>query len=148
LHAVALSLVAATFWCIGNLQSLQVFDLANPFWSNCGWWVLWAQLMLGISLYLNVMIFRLYRLVFLIVLSIEPKGFKFWGPVIVFYIPIVILALALLIFPGQFMTVTPILNNGSLECSFPNMGYLGLTYLTVLVQMIYCFVIFMTLIIE
>lgn len=41
LPAVALSLIAACFWSIGNLQSHSVFDLTNRVWAVCDFWLIW-----------------------------------------------------------------------------------------------------------
>lgn len=41
LPAVALSLLAACFWSIGNLHSLSILDMTNPVWANCILWILW-----------------------------------------------------------------------------------------------------------
>lgn len=41
LPAVALSLLSSCFWLLGTLQSLAVFNLTTPVWSNCAFWEIW-----------------------------------------------------------------------------------------------------------
>lgn len=41
LPAITVSLVAACFWMFGAMQTLEIFDLTSPVWSNCAIWAIW-----------------------------------------------------------------------------------------------------------
>lgn len=86
------------------------------------------------------MIYRLYRLYFLIVLADEASGVKFWGPIIFSWVPSLLLAISMHFIPGIASTA-PVLEDYGLTCHVYSRIFLGLVYFTVLCQIIFCFVI-------
>ncbi len=131
-----LSLLSATCWWIGNLQALGVIDQTGIF-SNCALWGVWAQIVLGVLLYLSIMVFRMLRLFFILVLSQPPQGLYFWTILGCSYLPGIMMGLVPLILPGQFMSVQPVpiakSLTGEYACDFFNPFYgNGLLLLTLI----------------
>lgn len=94
----------------------------------------------GVSLYLTVLIYRLYRLFFLIVKVKPAEGWLFYGPIATAYIPSVILAIVLHIFPGQLSTASPILTADGYLCVTLNPFYLYSQFTVMLCQGLFCLV--------
>ncbi|KAJ3358990.1 hypothetical protein HDU91_005056, partial [Kappamyces sp. JEL0680] len=86
------ALVSATFWWLGNLQALGMVD-QNGVFSICYLWSVWIQIVLGVQLYLTILLFRLLRLYFILVLCRAPEGSWFWSILILSYLPQVIMGL-------------------------------------------------------
>ncbi|KAJ3303982.1 hypothetical protein HDV03_003220 [Kappamyces sp. JEL0829] len=140
LEALAVSLLASWSWDFSNLQSLGIVDLTAPFWSSCIWWVVWAQLVLGVSMYLNVLIYRLNRLYIIIVLAKKAEGISFWGPVVGFWLLSVVLGLVGIAYDGTVITAAPVvIDNWPMTCHFLSNPFLMLMYFPVLLQLIFLY---------
>ncbi len=82
LTPICLSFVAATFWCIGRMFMMGIFGFDGIF-SECQFWKYIMQCTMGVNSYLAILMFRLQRLYFVIVLKKERVGFYYWGPILI-----------------------------------------------------------------
>lgn len=119
---------------------MGAFDFTNSFWKNCVWWIMGSQVALGISLYLSVMTFRLYRLYVLIVLRKTPTGIWFYGKIFATWLPMGLLSCVPLIFPEQLVTSVPVVRRSGLTCDIPSDAYLYIAYIVVIIQLLICYV--------
>lgn len=107
-------------------------------------WIIFAQIVFGVSLYLSVMMYRLNKLY--IVTVVNTKSFagagplRLWGPVIGFHFPVFMLGMLSVILPDMFITPHPedILGLG-LGCHFKSYLYIKLLFSAVGLQTCYCF---------
>lgn len=97
-----------------------------------------AQLTLGISLYLTVIIYRLFRLYHLIVKRISASGYKFWLPIVLSWVPSLLCVLLLYIFPSQL--IVPFAVENTFDCPKYNQTYKICMYSTIICQAAFCFV--------
>jgi hypothetical protein len=101
LSIVYCSVISGTFWWIGNLQAHSIVRPVGIL-QYCALWAVLLQYVLGVSLYLTLFTMRILRLYFILVRGCEPKGFLFWGVLISFHSPSVLVGIVSVVFPDRF----------------------------------------------
>ncbi|KAJ3303985.1 hypothetical protein HDV03_003223 [Kappamyces sp. JEL0829] len=91
--------------------------------------------------YLDVLIFRLYRLYFIMELRTTATGYYFWGPVLGFMAAPVILGITAIASYGNLISATPLVVPPSTEplCKWGSNAFLYLCYSSVLIQLVFLY---------
>ncbi|KAI8914472.1 hypothetical protein EDD86DRAFT_216664 [Gorgonomyces haynaldii] len=136
LNIITLALLATTFWWIGQNQSLGLFDDV-PLFSSCWFWSIFVQFVLGIQLHAFVFTLRMLRLFFIFVWQEKPHCPLFWFILIVFQIPVWIMALLPLGLPDKLISVYGQFDGVTMACQVMSDGYIVMLYVAIAAQILF-----------
>ncbi|KAJ3370039.1 hypothetical protein HDU91_006700 [Kappamyces sp. JEL0680] len=129
---LAVSLIASCFFVGASFQFI-VADISLPFWSNCAFWLILSQVTFGVSLYISVLIYRMFNLYWMLILFRTEKTMVFWGTVGLSWLPSAILGMLPFCRPGQFISTVPEYRQvEGLTCHWIDMNYLWTLYASIL----------------
>ncbi|KAJ3365890.1 hypothetical protein HDU91_002045 [Kappamyces sp. JEL0680] len=122
-EALLMGFVFALVWSVSNLQAIRFID-PTGFFSHCSLFLVWGQVTFGGVAFMSVLGFRLQRLYYILVLGRDPSGLVFWGTIVFWWMPSLVLAVLTVLFPGRFTTELPIVvqgvDNNDPFCEFVN----------------------------
>lgn len=141
LEPICLSLIAATFWCTGRIYGLGLFGY-NGIFRYCHFWMFVWQCTFGVNLYLSLLIFRLQRLYYILVIKQERKGFLFWSPMIIPMILSLIVSLVPYIVGYQVEFVDSIESCDQIKPIVQTSGYLVVFLQTAIIVTLNVFLVY------